>query len=180
MNTLQISQGEITPQQITSVISGLIALASAVFTSYMAAKQKKKEKDAHVEISDREQNRELVKNLQESDRKKQEKIDEMDSRILELYASYQSLLKENTEVNKKLSSYEAQKETWQRERETWQGERENWQAERRQHELEKKTWEIEREAWHTERKELVAKIKNLESQIQDLQLRINRRYDEQF
>ena len=169
---------ELNSQQITAIASGIIALISAFFTSYMAVRQKSKEKDNSVEISDREQNRELVKNLQESDKKKQAKIDEMDARLIELYNTHQSLLKENTDVKTKISNYEMQKELWQRERDLWQTERENWQAERRQHELEKKNWEIEREGWHTERRELVAKIKNLEAQVKDLEFRINRRYDE--
>ena len=53
MNIQQPALPEITPQQFTSIISGLIALASALFTSYMAMRQKKKEKEGQAEISDR-------------------------------------------------------------------------------------------------------------------------------
>lgn len=174
---IQQSSPEISPQQITSIVSGLIALASAVFTSYMAMKQKKKEKDNSIEISDREQNRELVKNLQDSDKHKQAKIDEMEEKMAELYALCQSLLKENTEFKLRLVNYENQRDAWQRERDAWQSERELWQTERRQHDQEKSNWIQERTAWHTERKELVAQIKILEFQVQELELKINRGYN---
>lgn len=174
MNTSQSS--EISPQQLTTIVSSLIALISAVFTSYMAVRQKRKEKDNTLEISDREQNRELVKNLQESDKRKQVKIDEMESRMAELYEICQTLTKENVEFKSKLVYYETQRDTWQHERDAWQSERELWQAERRQHEQEKKIWEKEREAWHVERRELVTQIRNLEAQIQDLEQKFNRRY----
>jgi chromosome segregation ATPase len=176
MNTQQSFSSDITPQQVTSIISGLIALTSALFTSYMAMRQKKKEKDGQVEISDREQNRELVKNLQDSDKYKQAKIDEMETKISDLYETCQNLVKENSDFKARLVNYELQKDAWQRERDTWQSEREIWQVERRQHEQEKKLWEKEREAWHVERRELVTQIRNLEAQIQDLEQKFNRRY----
>lgn len=174
MNIQQSS--EISPQQLTTIVSSLIALTSAIFTSYMAMKQKKKEKDNSLEISDREQNRELVKNLQESDKRKQIKIDEMESRMDELHRLCQTLTKENIEFKSKLLHYESQKDIWQHERDVWQNERELWQTERRQHDHAKKMWEQERNAWNTERLELVAQIKNLEAQVQELELKVNRRY----
>jgi chromosome segregation ATPase len=179
MNIQQSSLPEVSPQQITTIISSLIAFISAVVTSHVAIKQRRKDKESQVELSDREQNRELVKNLQEADKHKQSKLDEMECKIVELYESCQSLFKENSEFRAKLTNYESQKDAWQRERDAWQSERELWQTERREHEQEKKIWEKDRQAWHIERRELVAQIRNLESQIQELELKVNRRYDAQ-
>lgn len=151
-------------EQTVTVISGLIALISAIVTGFLAYRKTKSEQDITLALSDRNQNVELVKNLQVNN-------GELEKSFKDLIFKFQELQASNAEMRVKVVFLENYKEQWQKERDIWQKERENWQGERSSFEKERRDWIKERDSWEDERIDLMNRIKELELSLARIEKR---------
>lgn len=141
--------------ELVAIISAIIALLSGIMTGYLALKKTHSEQENTLALSDRNQNVELVKNLQNSNTETEKELRVVVARLQELQTAC-------AEMRVKMMLLDAQKEAWQKEREAWQKERDIWQKDRN-------GFEKERSDWSFERSELTRRIKELERKLSQLE-----------
>lgn len=131
-----------------TLLSGLIALLSALVTGYLAVRKTQADKDNALALSDRQQNVELTKNLQKQNQ-------DQEQRITKLTSQMEAMQKMNSDLMVKVTYLETDKRVWDSERATWHKERLLFDEERRE--------------WQEEENKLVQKIHTMEQQIRKLE-----------
>lgn len=135
-------------EQTITLLSGLVALLSALFTGILAVRKTQADKDNALALSDRQQNVELTKNLQKQNQ-------DQEQRITKLTTQMEAMQKMNSDLMVKVTYLETDKRVWDSERATWHKERMLFEEERRE--------------WQEEKNKLVQKIHTMEQQIRKLE-----------